>query len=162
MLEEGLISEASVKELLKSTGQSHPERRAALLEYQNAHFGDERQTDDLVLTDNDPEFKRRMRMAERREQIKNQEGIRGIVFVATGGLERFGQYDEYTNAHDFKDLKEFIEKRGGFLRSSVSSKTDYLICNDPDSNSIKSKKAKELGVPVISEEEFLKMAKKGK
>ena len=56
------------------------------------------------------------------------------------------------------DLKAYIEKLGGFLRSAVSSKTDYLICNDPDSESVKSIKAKELGVPVITEEEFLKMA----
>lgn len=56
------------------------------------------------------------------------------------------------------DLKEYIEDRGGFLRSAVSSNTDYLICNDPNSDSVKSKKARELGVPVITEEIFLKMA----
>ena len=55
------------------------------------------------------------------------------------------------------DLKDYIEARGGFLRSAVSLNTDYLICNDPNSNSVKSKKAKELGVPVITEAEFLKM-----
>ena len=62
------------------------------------------------------------------------------------------------DALDMSDLKAYIEKLGGFLRSAVSSKTDYLICNDPNSNSTKSKKAKELGVPVITEEEFLRMA----
>ena len=67
-------------------------------------------------------------------------------------------YDEYTGAKDMTDLKEFIEARGGFLRSAVSSNTDYLICNDPNSDSAKSRKAKELGVPVITENEFLKKA----
>ena len=70
----------------------------------------------------------------------------------------FGYYDEYTGAKDMTDLKEFIEARGGFLRSAVSSNTDYLICNDPNSDTVKSKKAKELGVPVITEDQFLKMA----
>lgn len=44
------------------------------------------------------------------------------------------------------------------MRSAVSSNTDYLICNDPNSDTVKSKKAKELGVPVITEDQFLKMA----
>ena len=56
--------------------------------------------------------------------------IVGLAFVATGPLEHFGFYDEYTGAHDLSDLKVFIEDCGGFLRSAVSGKTDYLICND--------------------------------
>lgn len=79
--------------------------------------------------------------------------------MATGELEHFGWVDEYTGAHDLSDLKVFIEARGGYLRSAVSSKTDYLISNDPNSNSVKMKKAKELGVTIISEDEFLKMAR---
>ena len=97
-------------------------------------------------------------MTARREQVAKQKGIAGLAFVATGVFKNFGSYDYYTGVPDFSDLKEYIEKRGGFLRSTVSYKTDYLICNDPDSDSTKSKKAKELGVPVITEKEFLKMA----
>lgn len=44
------------------------------------------------------------------------------------------------------------------MRSAVSSRTDYLICNNPNSQTVKSRKAKELGVTVITEVEFLKMA----
>ena len=69
--------------------------------------------------------------------------LEGLAFVATGYLEKFGHYDYYTNAHDFSDLKEYIEARGGFLRSAVSSKTDYLICNDQSEKTTKLKKALE-------------------
>lgn len=71
----------------------------------------------------------------------------------------FGSVNEYTGAHDLSDLKRFIEARGGFLRSAVSSKTDYLICNDTSGQSTKVQKAKELGTVIITEEEFVKMAK---
>ena len=81
-----------------------------------------------------------------------------MAFVSTGGLNYFGEYNEYTEVYDLSDLKSYIEKRGGFYRGAVSSKTDYLICNDPNSKSVKSKKAEELGVPVITEDEFMKMA----
>ena len=95
-------------------------------------------------------------------------GIDGLSFVATGDLEHFGDYDPvffnvgndfYTK--DLSDLKEYIRRRGGFLRSAVSSKTDYLICNDPNSTTVKSRKAKELNIPVITEQEFLAMAAEG-
>ena len=154
-----MLSTEGVKQLLRSFGQRHPERKAALLEYQNAYSGGKRRKDDLTLSENDPEFKRKLKMADRREQIRDQKGIRGLVFVSTGRLDHFGNIDEFTNEHDFSDLKDYIESRGGRYRSAVSSKTDYLICNDLNSDSVKSRKARELGVPVITEEEFLKMAK---
>ncbi len=155
MLEHGLLSEKGADSLL-DTAQYRPERTAALLEYKNTRFGDRKQKDELAY--NDPAFARQLKATERREKIKAQKGIKGLAFVSTGALDNFGHIDYYTNAHDLSDLKVYIEKRGGFYRSSVSSKTDYLICNEPNSNSVKSKKAKELGVPVITEEEFLKMA----
>ena len=55
-------------------------------------------------------------------------------------------------------MKEFSEKRGGKVTGSVSKKTDYLINNDTESSSSKNKKAKELGIPILSEEDFLKLA----
>ena len=84
--------------------------------------------------------------------------IAGLAFVATGPLERFGFLDEYTGAHDLSDLKEYIEERGGFLRSAVSSKTDYLICNDTAIGTKKLQKAMELGIPIITEAQFMAMA----
>lgn len=74
--------------------------------------------------------------------------VAGKVFVITGSVNRFANRDE---------LKAFIETLGGRTTGSVSAKTDYLINNDVTSNSSKNKKARELGIPVISEEEFLKL-----
>ena len=72
----------------------------------------------------------------------------GRVFVITGSLTHFSNRNE---------MKELIEKNGGKVSGSVSSKTNFLINNDTDSNSSKNKKAKELGVEIISEEDFLKL-----
>ncbi len=158
MLEEGLLSEKGTRTLLdEAEANGRTDLTAALLEYRQKHFGD-KSNDALSLSDDDPEFKRMQKMAARREAIKDQKGIKGIVFVQTGDMTYFGYYDEYTGAKDMTDLKDFIEARGGFLRSAVSSNTDYLICNDPNSDTVKSQKAKELGVPVITEDQFLKMA----
>ena len=69
-----------------------------------------------------------------------------MVFVITGSVEKFSNRNE---------LKAYIEDRGGKVTGSVTSNTTYLINNDVNSNSSKNKKAKELGVKIISEEEFL-------
>lgn len=74
--------------------------------------------------------------------------IAGKTFVITGSVEHFANRDE---------VKQVIESLGGKVSGSVSKKTDYLINNDTASSSSKNKKAKELGVPVISEEDFLQM-----
>ena len=72
----------------------------------------------------------------------------GVNFVITGSVEHFANRAE---------VKEEIEKRGGKVTGSVTSKTNYLINNDVNSTSSKNRKARELGVPIISEEEFLNM-----
>lgn len=77
-------------------------------------------------------------------------GISGKVFVITGSVEHF---------KDRSELKGFIEERGGKVTGSVSAKTDYLINNDAASQSTKNKKAKELGVAIITEDEFLDLLK---
>lgn len=84
-----------------------------------------------------------------KEQRNADSSIAGKVFVITGSVNHFANRDE---------LKEFIEKNAGKTTSTVSKNTDYLINNDTASNSSKNKKAKELGIPIISEEEFLKLA----
>ncbi len=73
----------------------------------------------------------------------------GKVFVITGAVERFSN----RNA-----LKAYIEARGGRVTGSVSANTDYLINNDAASASTKNKKAKSLGIPIITEEEFMTMS----
>ena len=69
----------------------------------------------------------------------------GMTFVITGAVEHFANRNE---------LKELIERLGGKTTGSVTAKTTYLINNDVTSGSSKNKKAKELGIPIISEEEF--------
>ena len=76
------------------------------------------------------------------------EAFAGMNFVITGSLEHF---------KNRKELQELIERRGGKVNGSVTSKTNYLINNDVASSSSKNKKARELGVPILSEEEFLKL-----
>lgn len=72
----------------------------------------------------------------------------GVNFVITGSVEHFANRNE---------VKEVIESKGGKVTGSVTSKTNYLINNDVTSGSSKNKKARDLGIPIISEEEFLNM-----
>ena len=83
-----------------------------------------------------------------KEETSGDQDLKGRVFVVTGSLNYFANRNE---------LKEQIEKRGGKVTGSVTGKTDYLINNDTASSSSKNKKAKELGIPIISEEDFLKL-----
>ena len=76
--------------------------------------------------------------------------LAGKTFVITGSLEHFENRDA---------AKAKIEELGGKTAGSVSAKTNYLINNDITSNSSKNKKAKELGIPIITEEDFLEMIK---
>ncbi|MFQ7111023.1 MAG: NAD-dependent DNA ligase LigA [Anaerovoracaceae bacterium] len=77
--------------------------------------------------------------------------LEGLGFVVTGTLKHFENREK---------LKELIAEEGGKVSSAVSKKTDYLINNDADSSSSKNKKAAELGIPVISEDEFLRLLDK--
>ena len=79
------------------------------------------------------------------EAVNGESAIAGKTFVITGSVHIWKNRNE---------LKAFIEQNGGKAAGSVSSKTDYLINNDSLSNSTKNKTAKELGVPIITEEEF--------
>ena len=78
-------------------------------------------------------------------------GIEGLKFVVTGDIEAFPDRD---------DFKKYIEEHGGKLIGSVSSKTDYLITNTPDSGTVKNQKARELGIKIINEKQFFDMIKK--
>lgn len=86
---------------------------------------------------------------EKPEGASNQT-LSGKIFVITGSVNHF------TNRNE---LKAFIESMGGKVTGSVSAKTDYLINNDTTSNSSKNKKAKELNIPILSEEDFLEMTR---
>lgn len=79
---------------------------------------------------------------------KTNLSIYGKTFVVTGSLVFYKNRDELVN---------IIEQSGGKVSGSVSAKTSYLINNDITSNSGKNRKAKELGIPIISESEFVQM-----
>ena len=83
------------------------------------------------------------------EGPKEEQIFAGMNFVITGSLVRFGNRSE---------AKELIESLGGKVTGSVTKKTNYLINNDVQSNSSKNKKARELEIPILSEEDFLKLA----
>ena len=84
-----------------------------------------------------------------KEETAGEQVLEGKTFVITGSLEKFANRNE---------LKEYIEKSGGKVTGSVSKNTDYLINNDVMSGSSKNKKAKELGIPILSEEDFIRLS----
>lgn len=84
---------------------------------------------------------------EKEETSPEKEDMAGINFVITGKVNIFANRNS---------VKEIIEARGGKVTGSVTSKTNFLINNDVLSNSSKNKKAKELDIPIITEEEFIK------
>ena len=71
---------------------------------------------------------------------------RGLTFVITGDVHQFKNRDEF---------KAYVESAGGKVTGSVTGKTDYLVNNDAQSTSSKNRKAKELGVPILTEDEFV-------
>lgn len=103
--------------------------------WKDGHWQTDLAPDDSLWDDEDEE-----------DGTAGEEEIEDKTFVVTGKLQYFESRNE---------LVEFIEDWGGIVTSSVSSKTDYLICNDTASTSSKMKKAKELGIPVITEREFI-------
>ncbi len=84
---------------------------------------------------------------EKPEESGDSSALGGMTFVITGSLERFSNRSE---------LKELIENKGGKVAGSVSRNTTCLINNDITSGSSKNKTARELGVRIISEDEFIK------
>ena len=80
--------------------------------------------------------------------IKSNRSLEGLVFVITGSVNHYKNRDE---------LKTNIESHGGKVSGSISAKTNYLINNDINSNSSKNQKAKSLNIPIISEDDFIKM-----
>ena len=85
----------------------------------------------------------------RKAEERTESPISGKSFCITGSVTHFPNRDA---------VKSYIEERGGKVLSAVSKNTDYLINNDTLSNSSKNKKAKELGIPILSEEDFLKLS----
>ena len=89
-----------------------------------------------------------MKFIYTKSRVNSDSKLQGKVFVITGAVHSFSNRNE---------LKDRLESLGATVSSSISSKTSFLINNDVNSSSSKNKKAKELGIPILSEEDFLKM-----
>ena len=83
------------------------------------------------------------------EIIKTDVGTcKNLTFVITGDVHQYKNRDAF---------KAYVEAQGGKVTGSVSKKTNYLVNNDAESTSSKNKKAKDLGIPIISEDTFVEM-----
>lgn len=83
---------------------------------------------------------------EEQEQAEKGSMCEGLVFVVTGDVHNYKNRNE---------LKAYIESQGGKVTGSVSKSTNFLINNDATSQSSKNKKAHELNIPIITEDEFI-------
>ena len=128
------IRNASVEELIEIDGIGE-----IMAEKYCQYFADE---DNIKKLDN---LLKEVNIAEPEENTTPQ-NMDGLTFVITGSVEHFANRNE---------LKSYIEKHGGKVTGSVSAKTNYLINNDAMSASSKNKKAKQLGVEIVTEEVFL-------
>lgn len=117
-----------------------PERIAMILDYQTNKLTAE-QKEKVVKQKEQQDNTVFMRAVTR----ANQEGISGLNFVVTGDMVTFADRDA---------LKAYIQKHGGHLQSAISASTDYLIINDADSATTKKRKALELGIEMITEQQF--------
>ncbi|MCI8506733.1 MAG: NAD-dependent DNA ligase LigA [Lachnospiraceae bacterium] len=99
---------------------------------------------------NNAEVDRMLKLVTFQDEMPSadEQVLGGKTFVITGSMERFANRNE---------AKALIESMGGKVTGSVTAKTDYLINNDITSKSSKNKKAKELGIPILTEEEFLNL-----
>ena len=133
------IRNASVEELIEIDGIGE-----IMAEKFCQYFADE---DNIKKLDN---LLKEVNIAEPEENTTPQ-NMDGLTFVITGSVEHFANRNE---------LKSYIEKHGGKVTGSVSAKTNYLINNDAMSASSKNKKAKQLGVEIVTEEVFLERWRK--
>ena len=82
------------------------------------------------------------------KSVGTESKINGISFCITGNVQHF---------KNRKELQQYIQEHGGIICSGVNATLDYLINNDINSQSSKNKKAKELNIPIINEQQLLKM-----
>lgn len=130
------IQNADVEELVEIEGIGEVIAESFVAYFQNE--ANQRRIQELL-----KELQFEQEEAETENQI-----FQGVNFVITGSVNHYANRDE---------VKAVIESKGGKVTGSVTSKTNYLINNDVTSNSSKNKKAKELGVPIISEEAFIRL-----
>ena len=146
-----LIGQSVAKDLAKVFATYEDFRAAVAADYdfsQLPNFGYEKTQALLNFDYTQADIVRKYLNLTNEKEEKMSKSLEGLIFVCTGKLQFHKNRTE---------LKALIEKNGGKLTDSVSSKTSYLINNDITSESGKNKTAKNLGVPIITEEQFLSM-----
>ncbi|MCR4907921.1 MAG: NAD-dependent DNA ligase LigA [Lachnospiraceae bacterium] len=134
---EGFLERLEKHEGFEDLNGVGPERSASILSwYENERFRREfeKLLDELTLIPSGP------------ESPGAPQKLSGMSFVITGNVNIYRNRDEF---------KAYVESQGGTVTGSVSKKTAFLVNNDTESTSSKNRKAKELGIPIISEEEFV-------
>lgn len=143
-----LIPLKTLDDLLKRAIEAgNAEASAQLLDYQNTFdFAtlEAHRTKKARATEKNTEAV--VQHAAARAERSKQDGIAGLTFVITGGLSKVW--------NNRAEVKAYLESYGAKLGGSLTTKTDFLVTNDPDSGSEKNKKAQEWGVEIIDEAEF--------
>ena len=149
-----LIGVANAKELAKYFTSWDSFRQAVKDKYdftKFANFGDAMSYEilnfDYTEIDNAIEYGINFIERDKEETVNEDNSLKDITFVVTGKLKSFKNRDA---------ISEYITSRGGKVTGSVTKKTNYLINNDKNSTSAKNITAQKLGVPIITEEDFLK------
>jgi len=129
------IKQATEEELVQVEGFGE------IIAHSIAHYF--RQEDHLTLLDDALQY---LRIRKTEQAETGDSPMQGLTFVVTGDLNHFANR---------KELQALIEQKGGKVTGSVTKKTNFLINNDIHSASSKNKKAAELGIPILSEEDFM-------
>ena len=145
MCEEKLIAPKHVELYVEETQKSgNAELIALMLDYQANKISGKQQEAVEKRKEKEQDT-----VVDRMLARQRKEGIAGLNIAATGELKTFQNHN---------DLKAFLMEKGAKLASSLTAKVDYLIMNDPNSDSEKAQKAQQLGVEVISEKRFNELA----
>ena len=145
MCQERLIASKDMQiymEAVQKTGKA--DLIAIMLDYNDNKIG-AKQKEDVEKR----KEKEQAAVADRMLSRQGKQGIEGLNIAVTGSLETFGNRNE---------LKAFILENGGKQASSLTAKVDYLIMNDPETDSAKKQAAQELGIEVITERKFNELA----
>lgn len=124
--------------------------KASLMEYQHSTIGKEkiRKAKEKINSKKEKDIDEVVDRAITRAKRDISEGIAGLTFVITGKLETF---------YGRESVEEYLTSRGANLASGINAQVDYLVTNNVNSGSEKNKKAAELGIEVIDENEFNKI-----
>lgn len=157
MMEERLLSKDATEALLAVfMGEDRTDLTAELLAYQKKVYPP-RPGEAFSLEEEPSELRPVTDAASRREALLQRIGIGGLLFSAAGNLRKFGYFSPL-GLVDYSDLEHYIKRRGGQFQRVIDDTVDAVICNDPARARETLLQAARLGIPVISEAEFLQIA----